>query len=408
MRTAALSLTTTMAIMLAVSANATAQIPWQDNLRSAHTQAQQEGKLMLLHFYSDNCTWCERLEEGSFKAPQVGKAIGQNFVPVKIHANTTPKLAEMFKVSKFPTDVIVTTDGKTLSHAVSPQEPERYVAMLTKTLPTLAALNGASPSQAIASKPTPNPSSPTTASSPAIAQTASAPSYAAAASPAASNSPLPELPTGGAPDFGQPESKPINDGVKAKFAAARSDGFSLEMPAQSAAINAEAVETDEAVQPKTPGTKKVTADASSRFAATAPTSPPHSSFKPDQAELAMQGFCPVTVISQDKWVEGNPKFGVVHLGKLYLFTSEANMKTFLADPIPFTPVLNEIDVVRFFEERKIVPGKREWGLKDPIYNRMFFFADESAMNHFYNEYERYTDAAIEVMEKAVKDSNPGT
>ena len=122
----------------------------------------------------------------------------------------------------------------------------------------------------------------------------------------------------------------------------------------------------------------------------------------------MQGFCPVTVITQDKWVEGNPEFGAVHLGKLYLFSSEENLKTFLADPIPYTPVLNEIDVVRFFEERKIVPGKREWGLKDPIYNRMFFFADEAAMNHFYNEYERYTDAAIEVMEKAVKDANPGT
>ncbi len=139
MRTAALSLMTSLAIMLVVSVNATAQIPWQDNLRSAHTQAQREGKLMLLHFYSDNCTWCDRLEEGSFKAPQVSKAIDQNFVPVKIHANSAPKLAEMFKVSKFPTDVIVTTDGKTLSHAVSPQEPDRYVAMLVKTLPTLAA-----------------------------------------------------------------------------------------------------------------------------------------------------------------------------------------------------------------------------------------------------------------------------
>jgi protein disulfide-isomerase len=47
-------------------------------------------------------------------------------------------------------------------------------------------------------------------------------------------------------------------------------------------------------------------------------------------------------------------------------------------------------------------------LKDPIHNRMFFFADEAAMEHFYNEYERYTDAAIKVMDKAVKDANPGT
>ena len=125
-------------------------------------------------------------------------------------------------------------------------------------------------------------------------------------------------------------------------------------------------------------------------------------------ELAMQGFCPVTVIKEDRWVEGNPKFGVVHLGKLYLFASAEAMQTFLADPVPYTPVLNEIDVVRFFEERKIVQGKREWGLKDPTHNRMFFFADEAAMNHFWNEHERYTGAAITVMEKAVRDANPGT
>lgn len=398
MRTAALSLMTTMAIMLVVSANATAQIPWQDNLRSAHAQAQREGKLILLHFYSDNCTWCDRLEEGSFKATQVGQAIGESFVPVKIHANSAPKLAEMFKVSKFPTDVIVTTDGKTLSHAVSPQEPDRYVAMLTKTLPTLAALKTAAASNDLMAKQDAAPTFPATspvAPAQSVATTQSAPSYAAAANLRATSIATPE--------FGLPAQKPVDDGVKAKLAGSRSEGFSLEMPAQSAAGQPEAaIETETAI------TEDVTLDASSGFAATEPASPSNSSFKLEQAELAMQGFCPVTVINQDKWVEGKPEFGAVHLGKLYLFTSEENMKTFLADPIPFTPVLNEIDVVRFFEERKIVPGKREWGLKDPIYNRMFFFADEAAMNHFYNEYERYTDAAIEVMEKAVKDANPGT
>ena len=52
------------------------------------------------------------------------------------------------------------------------------------------------------------------------------------------------------------------------------------------------------------------------------------------------------------------------------FQNEEAMSTFLADPVPFTPVLNEIDVVRFFEERTIVPGKREWGVKDPTFQRM--------------------------------------
>lgn len=417
MRTAALSLMTSLATMLVVSANATAQIPWQDNLRSAHAQAQREGKLMLLHFYSDNCTWCERLEEGSFKAPQVGQAIGKSFVPVKIHATKTPQLAEMFKVNKFPTDVIVTTDGKTLSHAVSPQEPERYVAMLTKTLPMREAVKSAAasnvaPAASVAeASPQVTPSGAATAASatttaPSVAAAQAprpaAPSYASAASPITGK----PSPTADSVGFTLPESQPVNDGVQAQLAGARSEGFSLAMPTQSAPVATTTRIETETTAPSGPAlTATESTEPPSGFAGT--ESPAESSFQPDQAELAMQGFCSVTVITQDRWVEGSPKYGVVHLGKLYLFASEANMNTFLADPIPYTPVLNEIDVVRFFEERKIVPGKREWGLKDPIYNRMFFFADEAAMNHFYNEYERYTDAAIEVMEKAVKDSNPG-
>ena len=125
-------------------------------------------------------------------------------------------------------------------------------------------------------------------------------------------------------------------------------------------------------------------------------------------ELAIQGYCAVSVVNRGQWVEGKPELGVIHLGRLYLFADKQAMDLFLDDPVPFTPMLNEIDVVRFFEERKIVPGKREWGLKDPTYNRMFFFADEAAMNHFWNEYERYTGAAIQVMEQAIRDANPDT
>jgi protein disulfide-isomerase len=140
---------------------------------------------------------------------------------------------------------------------------------------------------------------------------------------------------------------------------------------------------------------------------TPPATAAAKSTQGQEPKLAMDGFCAVSVVNEARWVEGRPEFGVVHLGKLYLFASDSAMKTFLADPMPYTPVLNEIDVVRFFEERVIVPGKREWAMQDPSNKRMFFFADQEAMQHFENEYARYVDAAIMVMDKAVKESNPG-
>ncbi|MFK8112862.1 MAG: DUF255 domain-containing protein [Rubripirellula sp.] len=395
MRTAAITIISALAVSM-TAASAHAEINWQENLRTAHTQAQAEGKLLLLHFYSDNCTWCERLEKGSFQNPVVGNTVHESFVPVKIHANSSPKLTQTFKVTKFPTDIIITTEGRTLSHSVSPQDPNKYIAMLTNTVPSLPAK---SESQAQVAKAEVKQDAPSYAVTKAPQAQVAAPTpqaQVAASQPDAS---------AGTASFTMPGSNKVD--AKLTGANLNANGLTLQMPEQiDAAAESVAAVNDAAAAVadlESPGTESFQVPA---LDATSNDSKPAPSDK--DPELAMQGFCPVTVINEDRWVEGNPKFGVVHLGKLYLFSNQEKMDSFLADPVPYTPVLNEIDVVRFFEERKIVPGKREWGLKDPVHNRMFFFYDEAAMNHFYNKYEIYTDAAIEVMSRAVKEANPGT
>ncbi len=323
-----------VALFTAGAQQAQAEIAWQTQLKTAHAQAQQEGKLLLLHFYDDNCVWCDRLESGAFKAPEVAAAIQKNYVPVKIHAGKSPSIASTFQVTRYPTDVIVTTQGQAVSHSVSPQDPARYVAMLTQhAQPSGAAIASVSPVQA--------------------------PVAAAATAPSQPTNAIAGTPGQGAGYVVPPASKEI-----------------VATPVS--------VRTDNSLQ--TPAPTSVAARS--------------------EMELAMEGYCSVAVIDEDRWVEGNPEFGVVHLGRLYLFSSKPAMERFVANPEPYTPMLNGIDVVRFFEERKIVPGNREWGLKDPDHNRMFFFADEAALNHFYNQHTRYTDAALAVMDKAIKDANP--
>ncbi|TWT95551.1 DUF255 domain-containing protein [Neorhodopirellula pilleata] len=392
-----------------------AQIPWRSDLTSAHAEAKAQNKPLLLHFYSDNCIWCDRLEAGAFRSGEVGEAIANGFVPIKIHAGKSPELAKMFKVTKFPTDVVVTPAGQTLAHGVSPQEPSRYVAMLAQagsempsmpanTIPGGPASGTQMPGTQMPGTPMPGSPMPGSPMAPATERLA-----------AASHTTMPKQTSGAAinPNPGQPVPNPYGQsgfalpagvstgetlpgGASTRLAGARTDGMSLGMPEQimdEPAMEAtQQIATDAAISAKTPPSE------SSINQNKTTTSPP---------KLAMEGFCAVTVIDEDKWVEGNPKFGVVHLGKLYLFASAEKMDSFLADPTPYTPVLNEIDVVRFFEERQIVQGKRRFGMRDPIHQRMFFFADEAAMNHFFNEYERYTDAAIEVMAQAVNDANPG-
>ncbi|QDT05543.1 thiol:disulfide interchange protein precursor [Rubripirellula lacrimiformis] len=385
MKAVALTLMTTIAMTLMVASPANAEIAWQTNLRTAHAKAQAEGKLLLLHFFTDNCVWCDRLEEGAFLDPSVNSAIEEKFVAVKVHAGQSPKLAEMFKVTKFPTDVVVNIEGKTLSHGVSPQQPDRYIAMLVG---------------AVRSAPTPAaPGSPMIAGTPAAAPPAGAPAYAVAAKPTeTAAAPVgPKSPPASTAASWELPSGPNAIAAKNRLVSNSTEGLSLAMPGDVASPSpAKAVESSKPAN---------TSVAAAKPAASKPAAAKSSSHQP---ELAMDGYCAVTVVDDAEWVEGSPEFGVIHLGKLYLFSSDAKKKKFLAQPVPYTPVLNEIDVVRFFEEQVIVPGKREWAMQDPFNKRMFFFADKASMLHFENTYERYVDAAIDVMDKAVKESNPGS
>ncbi len=382
-----------------------AEIPWRDDLKQAHAESTACGKPLLLHFYGDNCPWCDKLEAGAFQTAEVNTAIQQAFIPVKIHTGKNQNLVQMFKVKQIPTDVVVTPAGQVLSHGTSKQQPSDFVAMLSQSLK-----NGASaPNTAIAAQaPAPNVGptpQQTAAQQPAAQQTVAqqplpqrqAPPTTVANAPVVSNqstvqtnpmvagvSPA-NVSSNSANSFTMPAG--FSGGASGQLAGARTEGLSLSVPAQVAAPSKTATESLGATPSKAP--------------ATAATKSPES-----QPELALEGYCAVALVDSVRWEEGKPSLGVVHLGKLYLFSSEAAMQTFLADPEPYTPVLNEIDVVRFFEERRIVAGKRTHGTR--INNRMFFFADEDALEHFQVEWERYYDAAIAVMDNAIKDANPGT
>ncbi|MEM6363681.1 MAG: DUF255 domain-containing protein [Planctomycetota bacterium] len=351
-----------------LSSHASAEIAWETDLQAAHATAMSQSKPLLLHFTSDNCVWCDRLEAGAFQSPEVQQAIAEDFIPVKIHASVpgASDLAKMFKVTGFPYDVVVWPTGQTLSYSVSKQKPSDYVAML-------AASKARIPAQPTSPATTPAVTAPDPSAMPAPATPPSqAPmQYVAATTPATK-------PAGAMPG-----------GASAQLAGARTDGMSLGAPTGA----------DD-------GTMAV---PQSQHAAPTDASPPtiaDTASTTTQPKLAMEGFCSVTVIDEARWAEGNPKFGVIHLGQLFLFETKAKMETFLADPVPYTPVLNGIDIVRFFEERRVVPGQRRFGVQDPVHGRMFFFADEAALNHFDREYQRYVDAAIAVMDKAVAAANP--
>lgn len=413
-----------------------AQIPWNNDLQAAHAQAKQEGKRLLMHFYTDNCVYCDRLEAGAFQSPALAAAIEKHFVPVKIHAAMNPKIAKTFRVTRFPTDVIVTTDGTVLSHGVSPQDPNRFINLLAQHAPSTPSQTAFA--QAPASPPEPAVGAPQqAAASPAMEQTGpnAVVSMPAAAQPKANPySPSAVAETqreqaADAPGFGlptdiggppanvaayRPQRNPLSPETAGPATATLPPPGGYALPADDASSADSRVPTQmagraPAMSDQVTIAADLEAELTTQMASTTEESAGESSTD-DDAEaaappVALQGFCPVALVENEEWTAGDPAYGAIHLGQLYLFTSQASMEKFRANPDPYTPVMNGNDVVLFFDEHRVVEGRRDWGLWDPEFNRIFLFASEETMNHFYAHHQNYVRSAITVTRQAAAEAN---
>lgn len=127
-------------------ANAPAPLAWLDNVDAALQQAATQRRLVLVHFWSDNCPPCVGVERNVLSRPEVQQAIQANFIPVKIKVDSQPGIAERFRVDRWPTDLILLPDGQELVRSVSSQDPARYNAFLARAASVLNSVNNAAES----------------------------------------------------------------------------------------------------------------------------------------------------------------------------------------------------------------------------------------------------------------------
>src|SRR5947207_3261575 len=123
----------TIALLLAAApALAADQISWVADFQAACGMAAEQHRLVLLHFYNDNCGPCVRVDQNVFSKAEVAEAVSQNYLAVKVHAGKSPQLATRYRVQQWPTDVIVTPSGLEVFRTISPQKPDDYIAVLNQ------------------------------------------------------------------------------------------------------------------------------------------------------------------------------------------------------------------------------------------------------------------------------------
>jgi YHS domain-containing protein/thiol-disulfide isomerase/thioredoxin len=446
-------------------------IPWFTDFQQACELAAEQRRLVLLHFYNDNCEPCRRLEQNVFSQPQVAQAVSQSYVPVKVHAGRNPALATRYQVQRWPTDVIVTPSGLEVFRTISPQKPAEYIALMQQVAQQAGvyAPRGVSAPQ---SRPAPpaEPTDPaaappawpaavaqatatrrsaflqpdespaqglTHAQQPALAASAGQPGFSGTATgplsgPSASATAPPSADEPAVRALGAPSASswtapppvaaatgtprptmapwPSQGGQGPAQMARRVENPWVPRTPQSrdfgsttegAAVPGTAHQPSMAGRTNPPGQNHAQAMPAGPWAS-APPQPPRLVPASQAPPVALDGFCPVTlveVVAQDPtdrraWKKGDPRFGAIHEGRTYLFASAEQQQKFLANPEAYAPVLGGYDPVHLVESGVWVEGKRAYGLITPD-QKIYLFADEGSLARFHQFPERYTGPAVQ-------------
>jgi protein disulfide-isomerase len=431
--------------------SAAAQQPgvrWQNDIETAKATAQQTGRLVLVHVWTENCGPCAALEQNVFSQPGFGTALEQKFVPVKLNANEYPGTAQGFGITRVPTDVVLSPDGQVLAKMISPATPSAYLADLGQVANQYASQSGIAYQQVAAAARSSNvanqayaglqiaaPFQPPTSQSPVAQQQFGQP-------------PVAQQSAAQQPSFSAPAVDPSNpyNAVAAEankryamagmptpsMTAAGETSTPLATPAQPPAATSP-YGADNPYSPQAQSTAAAMPNSAASTSSTPPSMPPtmppasytnqyatepqvsapaapmmpggsaaSSPAVPDLRELpagapplAFEGYCPVTMRTSWQWVEGDPKWGAIHRGRTYWFAGPREQQQFLANPDYYSPALAGLDPVMAIDHRQSIQGVRQHSLD--FDNQFYFFSSEATLAQFTANPRHYANGVRQAM-----------
>jgi YHS domain-containing protein len=103
--------------------------------------------------------------------------------------------------------------------------------------------------------------------------------------------------------------------------------------------------------------------------------------------MGLEGYCPVTLVNDMKWVIGSPDHSVTFEGCAYFFADMQRMQEFQQSPHKYTPTISGHDPVLWFEKGERVVGRRNHG----VYHRgkIVLFASEESLRRYSDDPRRY-------------------
>jgi protein disulfide-isomerase len=340
-------------------------IRWTHDIDRARQQAAETNRLVLVHFWSRSCAPCMQLERTVFADVAFARGLESDFVPVKINADDFAITTQRYGITRLPTDVVITPSGELVCKTLCPATASEYTAQLRQIVVDHGAARARAEEQIAERMRKSQFAGPPLASSP-LASSPVAAAGSNVATTSASTTMRPQAQEG--PDPRLPYGK-----------------VNVAIPSQPVASQGLASQ---------PGPAHVPLAVPPGLTIAKPPLPTPS----PNSLPGLDGFCPVRLVTQHRWQSGDPRYGAVHRGRVYLFAGPEEQRAFLTNPDYYSPVLAGCDAVYYSDRNQLVPGARQYGVF--FRNRIFLFADESSAGAFRTDPAHYAARAEEATRTA--------
>ena len=360
------------------------EIPWSTDIESSLQQAASTGQPVLLEFTADWCMYCKRMEKTTFVDPRVVNFVNQNYVAVRIDADEHKQLVADLDIKGLPAILVVSPTLQIIERIPGFQTPEALLTKLNKS------------SKANQQQAAQNPAANRSVQQPVIARPASAVVSAKARpskqelefEPLETEQPMAEEATEEATEEeateeqeSQPEFVTVAEQETSEPAAeeAPEEEMTAEVDESTPAAGDddffETVSQKKMPEPKTPPRKMESGEVM------------------DAPEF--EGHCLVTAVESREIIDGSPRHQIKYRGHVLHFSSEEAKQTFLAKPNEYWPLFDGICSVAMLNDEERVMGKLEYAAF--FRKRLWLFSTEENLKQFL---EDPADVAEEMQELA--------
>ena len=364
---------------------------WENDLNTAIARAEREQRPLFLHIIGNDCQPAQQMAVEVFSNPSIVAQLNANFVMVRINASENADLAQKFSVTQIPTDLIIKSNGQLLHHRTGGITAERFLDYLAFLQRTIQADKNQTASVAVA--PSSGP-------------------LAAGAPPAenpAGNPPLQSIPssvgvlpgtgmtreTVAAPNAGH---DPFLQQSLMQHPSAVGQGTMTPPPGGNPLRTSDMVARpamERAVNPQNEFLTGVAApplDVPPPSIAAVMEEEPAPAKKTVEVPLALEGFCAVTLCTEERWISGNPAYYTMYQGYIFRFATADAMAAFIRNPSNYVPIAMGEDIVLIVDRSKRVNGNRDFGAC--FQGRVFLFSSQESFEAFKARPDFYTEIAL--------------